>query len=184
MQPDLPRPWSDFLADLDRLLPEPVQLHCLGGFVLIACYKIPRPTADIDCVAVVPQRQLETLLRLAGPESPLAKKLKIYFQYSAATPLPDHYDARLIELFPGRFKNLRLFALDPYDLILSKLHRNSEKDRHDVGYLAKTLALDPGVLRERYQQELRPYVLGRSEWHDQTLEMWIEAYFSGSKPPN
>jgi len=31
---------------------------------------------------------------------------------------------------------------------------------------------------------LRPYVLGRSEWHDQTLEMWIEAYFSGSKPPN
>jgi len=181
MQPDLPNPWAEFLAELDKSLPEPVQLHCMGGFVLIVCYQIPRPTGDIDCVAVVPQYQLETLQRLAGKDSPLHEKLGIYFQRFPAL-LPDQYETRLVELFPGRFRKLRLFALDPYDLILSKLQRNSPKDRADVEYLAKKLSLDFQVLRKRYHEELRPTMLGDLKWHDETLEMWIESYFS--KPPS
>jgi hypothetical protein len=70
-----------------------------------------------------------------------------------------------------------MFALDPYDLALSKLERNSPKDAEDVQYLAKNLSLDTGILRERYNNELRPY-LSREGWHDQTLNLWIESYFS------
>jgi hypothetical protein len=30
-----PEPWRSFFDELDRLLPEPVELRCFGGFALI-----------------------------------------------------------------------------------------------------------------------------------------------------
>jgi len=72
---------------------------------------------------------------------------------------------------------MRLWALDPHDLALSKLARNSPIDRADVAQLATAVPLDPDLLRLRYQRELRPIIIGNPEWHDRTLQMWIEAYF-------
>ena len=89
--------------------------------------------------------------------------------------MPEDYALRLVPLFPERFERLRLYASDPYDLILSKLERNNPKDRDEVEYLAKRLKLDPQVLRERYERELRPYLSNESR-HDLTLEIWSE-YF-------
>ena len=107
----------------------------------------------------------------------MAKTYRLYFQHVTVASLPESYDERLTELFPGRFQNLRLFALDAHDLALSKLTRNTPVDRDDVAHLAKTVPLDPALLRARYQQELRPIVIGDAERHDRTLEMWIESYF-------
>lgn len=181
MPHDLPSPWAEFLAEIDNSLPGPVQLHCSGGFVLTVCYGVPRVTGDVDCVRIVPRDQVRVLQRMAGEDSQLARKHRVHLQYSAVATLPESYDTRLTEPFRGRFKKLRLFVLDPYDLVLSKLERNSPKDREDVAYLAKALSLDPAVLRERYQREFRPYLLAKHEWHDQTLEMWIEAYFASPR---
>jgi len=66
-------------------------------------------------------------------------------------------------------------APDPYDYILSRLERNTSKDRDDADYLFGTKKLDSQALRERYQQELRPY-LAKENWHDKTLELWIEIF--------
>jgi len=101
----------------------------------------------------------------------------LHFERVAAASLPESYGERLTGLFPGRFRNPRLFALDPHDLALSKLTRNSPVDRDDVAHLAKTVPLDPALLRTRYRKELRPIVIGDPERHDRTLEMWIESYF-------
>ena len=49
-------------------------------------------------------------------------------------------------------------ALDPYDLVLTKLARNADRDHGDVEYLATAVPLDVAVLRERYQREMRGYV--------------------------
>ncbi len=95
--------------------------------------------------------------------------------------MPEDYEARLREMFPLRFKKLRLLAPDAYDLVLSKLERNSPKDQGDVEYLAKTVPLHPEVLQERYVRELRPNLMARQTWHDGTLKMWIGAYFSSSQ---
>jgi len=91
--------------------------------------------------------------------------------------VPEDYAARLVPLYPERWERLRLFALEAHDLALSKLERNFERDRADVSYLAKTGRLDPAMLRQRYWDELRPYLMGREGWHDQTLALWLEAYF-------
>lgn len=51
---ELPAPWRAFLADVDRGLTNPVEIHCLGGFVAAFYYDLPRPTNDLDYIAVVP----------------------------------------------------------------------------------------------------------------------------------
>ena len=74
---------------------------------------------------------------------------------------------------PESFK-IGLLALDPYDLALTKLERNIERDRSDVRYLARSVPFDLAVLKERYLTELRPY-LGNPKREDLTLKLWIEA---------
>ncbi len=75
-------------------------------------------------------------------------------------------------MYPRAFRHIHLMALDPYDLVLTKLARNADRDRGDVEYLATAVPLDVAVLRERYESEMRGYV-GVPEREDLTLELWI-----------
>ncbi len=77
-------------------------------------------------------------------------------------------------MFPGSFSYLRLLALDPYDVALSKLERNSQRDRDDVKFLAEKVPFDLEALRQRYEKELRPN-LGSPKREDLTIQLWIDA---------
>ena len=173
MQPEIPEPWKAFLHEVDKHLDREVNLHCYGGFVIAICYGFERPTADVDFLAVSPSDAIQLLLSVGGKESALKKKYGLYLDYFAAVDYPDEYDLRLTEMFPGSFRHLRLWALDPYDLALSKLSRNLPRDREDVRYLARSVPLDLSVLRSRYQKEMRPY-LGNAAREDLTLQLWID----------
>jgi len=175
-RPEPPSPWRAFLSDVDRRLPRLIQIHCLGGFVAALYYDLPRPTNELDYIEVVPHEAMTILQEIAGVDSLLAKKHRLYFQHVGVASLPESYAERLTGLFPGMFQRLRLFALDPHDLALSKLTRNSPIDRDDVAQLARAVPLDAALLRTRYQRELRPIITGDPDHHDRTLEMWIEAY--------
>jgi hypothetical protein len=178
---DPPLPWGAFLDELDQALSEPIALHCIGGFVVSLLYGLPRPTGDIDYIAAIPRTCLGQLDELAGRGTKLAAKYKVYLQHVAVASMPEDYEARLREMFPQRFRKLRLLAPDAYDLVLSKLERNSPKDQGDVEYLARTIPLDREILKERYVRELRPNLMARQTWHDGTLKMWIGAYFSSGR---
>lgn len=179
--PDLPSPWGDFLRELDSLLEGAIELHCIGGFAVVAGYGFPRGTNDLDYRTLIPYNLINDLQRLAGPGSALAQRHKVYVQRAGVESIPENYEHRLKELHGGRFKKIRLFIPDAYDLVLSKLSRNIERDRQDVEYLVKTAHLDAGILRTRYSEELRPLLIGDVRQHDQTLEFWIEAYFARSE---
>ncbi len=173
MRHDIPKPWQGFLTDLDQSLPNEVRLHCLGGFVVAMSYGLARPTADVDVLAVIPHDALDMLLRCAGPGTPLHTKYGVYLQLVPVAHYPEDYAKRLREMFAGAFRRLRLFALDPYDLALTKLERNSQRDRDDVFYLAEIVPLDLAVLRARYQEEMRPY-LPNQQREDLRLQLWID----------
>ena len=174
MPPDpVPSPWNAFLDDVDRQIGSPVALHCLGGFVVAARHGLPRPTADIDVLAATPHPHLVELLTIAGKGSALARRHHLYVDPVTVATVPESYEARLQPLFPNRFTHLRLFALDPYDLVLAKLERNSEVDRDDVRLLARAVPLEVNVLRRRYLQELRP-LLGNAAREDLTIDLWAE----------
>lgn len=154
-----PEPWRSFLRELDGLLKGPVELRCLGGFVITQQYGIGRETSDIDYLALAAQSRDDDVEALAGLGSTLHRKYRVYMQYVGIATPPADYASRLIPMFPSApWKLLRLFALDATDLALSKLERNAERDREDVLGLARAGLLDPGVLKQRYDVELRPYL--------------------------
>lgn len=170
----IPEPWRSFLAEIDAGAGEETELHCLGGFVVTVLYGLARPTADVDVLVIVPRGESERLINLAGKGSELHRKHGLYLDLVTVATVPEDYDQRLTEIFPGAFKHLRLFALDPYDLALAKLERNTQRDRDDVKHLARTVPFDLEVLKERYKKELRRY-LAIPEREDLTLRLWLEA---------
>jgi hypothetical protein len=174
MQHNLPpAPWQKFLAEIDERLTGPVELHCIGGFVVSLLYSMPRPTADVDFLTVVPHTEMRHLLELAGQGSALHKRFGLYLQHVGVASLPEAYEARLIPMFPSAYRNLRLLGAEAYDLVLSKLERNLGRDREDVKHLGRIVPLDADVLEQRYRQELRPYLMN-VERHDLTIRLWIE----------
>jgi Nucleotidyltransferase of unknown function (DUF6036) len=177
VDPSLVPPWAGFLDELDELLDDTFELHCVGGFAIVAAYGLPRSTNDLDYFTLIPFNRVQDLERIAGHGSALARKHKVQVHLAAIASVPEDYERRMTELFPQRFKHLRLFVLDAYDLVLSKLSRNVERDREDVAHLARTCHLDGMILRDRYVAELRPILIGDARQHDLTLKFWIDAYF-------
>ena len=166
-------PWPDFLTEVDQALTAPVELHCLGGFVLAILYGLPRPTDDLDYIEIRPRDAHPEMQELAGFGSKLCRKHKVFFQHiGAVADVPESYEDRLTSLDLGLSK-LSLKILDPYDLALSKL-RNSPKDREDVKLLAAKLKLSHATLMDRFNREMS-WVANR-ERHETTLRWWRE-YF-------
>ncbi len=150
-----------------------VRMDCIGGFVVTQLYGLERSTADLDIVELAPREASDTLMNLAFQGGPLHHKHRVYLDRVSVAAIPENYEDRLTEMFPGTYRHLRMMALDPYDIVLSKLERNSQKDRDDVRFLAKTISFDLSVLQERYDIELR-WRLGRPEREDLTLRLWME----------
>jgi hypothetical protein len=96
---------------------------------------------------------------------------------------PDAYEDRLVELFAGRYRRLRLLALEPHDLALTKIERNWELDRSDLALMAKAGLLDAEILKRRYDREMRPYLIDANR-HDTTVELWAEIVNSVSRSPS
>ena len=93
---------------------------------------------------------------------------------------PDSYEGRLIRIFP-LWSNVRLWALEPHDLALTKLERSSERDIQDVIYLAKAGHINQDTLLARFETEMEPYITGRTPtWHRNALDMWIESCWPSS----
>ena len=65
-------PWRSFLGQLDKIVEEETQLHCLGGFVVTQFYGADRKTLDIDVLSIVPKNA--SLIDKAGKGSPLHKE--------------------------------------------------------------------------------------------------------------
>lgn len=170
----LPEPWKSFFSEIDAAQSEEIELHCLGGFVITVLYGLERPTSDVDVLPIASKSAIESLIDLAGEGSRLHKKYKVYLQVVGVATVPDNYEDRLTEMFPLTLKYLRLLALDPYDLALSKLERNTQRDRDDVRHLARTVPFDLNMLKTRYEKELRPF-LGNPEREDLTVALWVEA---------
>ncbi len=176
----IPEPWLSFLRDVDRALGRRIEVHCLGGFVLGVVWGLPRPTGDVDIVEVEPSGAAEELLDLAGEGADLSKRYRLQFHKVTIAEYPDSYASRLVDMTPERCRRLRLRGFEAHDLALAKLARNSPRDREDVRFLVSKGALDPGVLKERFDAELRPYIANEAR-DATTLALWLDEFFSGPR---
>jgi hypothetical protein len=165
-----PEPWDSFFKELDQAVDTTVRLDCIGGFVVTLLYGLERPTADVDVVELAPRDAAETLMKLGNRGGPLHEKYRLYLDRVAIAAIPESYEDRLVEMFTGVYRHLHLMAFDPYDLALSKLERNSQKDRDDVRFLARSIPFDLDLLQERYTTELR-WQFGVPKREDLTLQL-------------
>lgn len=173
MSTNIPEPWLSFLTEIDESLTQETHFHCIGGFVVTIVHGFEREpsTSDIDILTLV--KGTAAAIEKGRIGSDLYKRYGLYVDPVGIATLPENYEDRLSEVFPNTFKRLRLFALDPYDVALAKLERNTDIDREDVKHLARVVPFDLDTLKDRYHQELRTY-LGNPEREDLTLELWIE----------
>jgi hypothetical protein len=125
----IPEPWNSFLGELDQQTAAETRLDCMGGFVVTLLYGFWRETADLDVLLIAPREQSTPLLELGRQGGKLHKRYRVYLDYVGIAKVPEEYEERLTEMFPGAYKHLRLCALDPYDLTLSKLERNIQPTR-------------------------------------------------------
>jgi hypothetical protein len=166
-------PWHSFLNEVDAMADGPLRMDCIGGFVVTQLYGLDRPTADIDVIELAPPDIASVIFSQASKGTPLAGKHRIFIDRVTVAAIPEDYESRLVAMFPDAYRHLRLMAVDPYDLALSKLERDSQKDREDVRFLCRTIPLDLQVLEERYRKEMR-WQLGMPTREDLTLKLWIE----------
>src|SRR5687767_11802565 len=98
---EIPEPWASFLIQVDNSLTRNVELHCFGGFVVTLFYGLARSTADIDIFQATDRRSIEELMSFAGKGSALHLKHKIYLDFVSVASVPEDYELRLTEMFPG-----------------------------------------------------------------------------------
>src|SRR5262245_33023562 len=128
----IPEPWLSFLREIDQGLEKPVEVHCLGAFVLMVMWDLPRATGDIDVVEVTPTDASGKLMQLGGEGSELSRKYRLQIHRVGIAEYPENYVDRLIDITPAVLVHLRVLAFDVMDVVLAKLARNSPRDRQDV----------------------------------------------------
>lgn len=153
-----------------------MKVHCFGGFVLVVMCALPRATGDVDFICIDPSEVNDELLRIAGERSDLAKRHKLKFQRVDIADKPEAYASRLIDITPPSFQRLHLLGFEVHDLVLTKLARFSPRDRQDVEFLVRAGALDRGVLEQRFEEEVRPYLLKETPYAD-NLRLRLAEYF-------
>jgi hypothetical protein len=171
----LPEPWISFLRELDPLAGEPTNIPCIGGFAVTQHYGSDRTTVDLDVIDVAPIASRNRLLEAGGKGSDLARKYRVYLDFVGIAQVPYEYESRLTPIFANLFVNLKLQVMDPYDIALCKLKRDSDRDFQDVPFLARSVPFNLPLFEQRYKDEFRPYLFGSAEEADHIFNRWIEA---------
>ena len=174
----IPEPWRDFLTDVDEQIGAPAAVHCLGGFVLTVLWEVPRATNDLDFIETEPSTAGERLLKIAGAGSALARQYRLEFQRVTVADYPEGYASRLIDITPPSLKKLRLLAFELHDLVLAKIGRFAPRDRDDIAFLVSRRAIDRKILVQRYEGELRPYLLNEGRYQV-NFELCLEELLPG-----
>jgi hypothetical protein len=161
-QNDTPaEPWNSFLSDLDAVLDEPTDIHCIGGFAISQYFGFARETADLDVLSIAPQQMRAAISDAAGKGSALHTKHRVFIDQVGVANFPDNYASRIQRAWPVWTK-LRLWVPEPHDLALTKLERSNERDIRDVTFLARAGLIKRDTLLARFVSEMeavprRPY---------------------------
>lgn len=172
----LPEEWRAFLSEMGECLPVPVEVHCCGNFAAAARYGMPLRSQELEYIATLPPRGVD-LLRAAGNSPRVrSRSSNLRLRFSGAVDYIEDYDKRLRRLFSTRFKNLRLYAMEAHDLVLTQLTDPAARNMEMIDYLVEKKALKPSTLWRRYRLGLRPYV-ARTKSIEAELESVLKRYF-------
>ena len=136
MTPTKPETILQFLRDLGTSIRSPARLFIGGSATLILPGLLTRVTDDIDVVDEVPPAVRDEHALLAG----LLQRYGLRLAHFQSHYLPSGWQGRASSL--GRFGEIEVHLVDPYDVFLSKVFSQREKDLDDLRHLAPQLDKD------------------------------------------
>ena len=154
-------------------LDEKIEIIAIGGTAM-TLLNLKTSTIDVDIeVSRGSRRKLGQILKQIPHGlniDPFEFKDGLIFSQQ----LPDDYREKAI-LVSGKFKNIRLYALSPLDIVASKLGRLNERDWQDIQACIKKAKLTRKQVKERAE---KVEVVGSERIYKDNLERILEELFN------
>ena len=163
----------DFLEILDKNLERPIEIIAVGGTAM-TLLGIKTSTIDID-FEVKPEEY--PTLKKGLSILPHGYRVDIFTGgLIFSQQLPDNYREKSVPI--KHFKNIRLLALHPIDIVVTKIGRLNERDKEDIKSCIEKFDLTKEQIRERAQ---KVEYAGKEELYEDSLEHVIKLFFGGVK---
>lgn len=159
---------EDFFRGIENLWRptgrEPIVLLLIGSTALFLQTDYIRGTKDADILEMsdLPKKIWEQLRKIAGKGSDLAKSHRLYVDLVgpglAFLPVPPLFHP--LDALNKRLRHFCLQALDPVDVVVSKLKTFRAGDLDDIRAMADRDLLNPNRLVERFELAKEHWLLG------------------------
>ena len=145
----------NLIADLN----EPLELFAIGGTAMVL-KKIKESTKDIDFLTTEKYEKIKRMFNLAGLKEESPNKMCNIWRLNSIR-IDIFYDGFIMGIpFPEDWKSLsemikeigkiKLYILNWYDLIITKISRSEKRDIEDIIAIIKSQKLDFNFLKKRY----------------------------------
>jgi len=159
-----------FLEAVDKELKRPVTLVAVGGTAMTL---LGLKTSTIDIDFDLPTDDYNEFKKTAN-SIPHGYRLDLYHGGMVFTQqLPDDYVEKSITI-KTKLKNIRLRALHPVDIVVTKAGRLSDRDMQDIEACIKKYKLTAGQIEERGKAV---QYAGRDESYADSLRKVIKTFF-------
>lgn len=145
----------NLIADLN----EEIELFAIGGTAMILA-KIKETTKDIDFLTTTPYKKIKKLFELAGLKEKSSSQLcniwylkdirvDLFFnEFILGLNLPSDWKQISIEV--KTINKIKLYILNWYDIIISKIARSEHRDIEDIIKIIKSQKINFEKLKKRY----------------------------------
>ena len=169
----------NLIADLD----EPLELFAIGGTAMVL-KGIKESTKDIDFLTTEKYDKIKKLFELAGLKEESKDKICNIWRLNnndANIRIDLFYDGSILGTsFPNDWKELsekiseigkiKLYILNWYDLIITKIARSETRDIEDIITIIKSQKLDFIFLKERYYSIAETAIISDFDYKFKHLE--------------
>lgn len=165
------------LADADK----EIKLYAIGGTAMVLG-NLKETTKDIDFLTNTPHNEIQEILSKAGFIEKQASqvcniwyyknKIRLDFFYSGfilGITLPNDWEK--ISTHVKNIGKIKLYILNWYDIIITKLARSENRDIEDILIILKNKKADFNMLKKRYYDIAETAIIGNYDYKFQYLEM-------------
>jgi len=165
----------NLIADLN----EPLELYAIGGTAMVL-KNIKESTKDIDFLTTESYEKIRRLFSLAGLKEESSDKIcniwridktrvdVFYGGFIMGIPFPEDWkekSERIMEV--GK---VRLYILNWYDLIITKISRSEKRDIEDIIAIIKSQRLNFYFLKKRYYSIAETAIIAEYDYKFKHLE--------------
>jgi hypothetical protein len=161
----------DFLEVISEDLPKRITLVAVGGTAMTLLDLKPS-TIDIDFT--IPEEDLLEFNRIIKNNPPGFRVDRWPNGYVFCQYLPDDYLEKSVKI--KDFKQISLRAIQPIDIIVTKIGRLDARDIQDIGDCIKKSSVSEAEIKTRASLVIPTYV-GREKDYLHNLDVVIEKFF-------